>query len=66
MLNIKFETLNVSTETVRWAIKKRLHHKYKKIYYRSYDADDVNIKKIRYWLTCELFYTYYFQSHYMV
>ena len=54
------ELPDIQKETVRRAIVKDLGYSYKKIYFRSYSADDENIKMTRFWLAFELFDTDYF------
>ena len=58
--------MDVSYNTVRNAIKNDLLYTYKKVYFRSYEKDDVKIKQARYWVTSTLFDNDYMQDHYMV
>ena len=54
LLCAQFE-MTVSPETVRKAIINELEYTYTKTYFRSYSADDENIKDIRFWLSFYLF-----------
>ena len=63
---MKFNDLEVCQETIRTAIKKDLKFSYKKNYFRTYAANDLNLFKARRWLVFELMEKKYLEEYYMV